>query len=90
MFLVMGKPNADRAALLLSMQTAPPGFVWLAVCLACNHRAALPVAAMIARLGPSCRINVALKHMRCTACHAARVDARLLRLCEPGCPHQRG
>ncbi len=86
----MGRRNPDREPRLMSLEKVPPGYVWLAVCMACDHRATLPVATLLARFGPVYPVDKALSRLRCSACQVVKVDARLFRLCEPGCPRQRG
>jgi hypothetical protein len=54
--------------------------------MACQHRAALPIATLIAHFGLVYPVDKALTRLRCSACKGAKVDARLFRLCEVGCP----
>ncbi len=46
----------------------------------------MPIATLIAHFGLVYPVDKALTRLRCSACKGAKVDARLFRLCEVGCP----
>ncbi len=85
----MGSRNPDRTPRLRSFNTTPPGYVRLAICKGCGHYAALPIAQLLARYGELFPVEMALFHVKCTGCGECKVEARLARLCDPGCPKQR-
>ena len=86
----MGSRNSDRIPRLGSLTRTGPGWLWLAVCRECGHRGALPVAQLIRRWGELLPIESAMQHLKCSECGRGSVEARNVRLCEPGCPRQRG
>ena len=86
----MSGPGAARLRRLRSLREVAPGWLWVALCRGCGHRGALPVAQFLARWGDLLPVEAALARMRCSACGGCEVKARLLRLCDPGCPRQRG
>ena len=87
----MGRRNPDRVPRLRALKVTPPGFVRLGVCTACGYHAALPVVALLARYGELYPQEGAFLHLRCGSCaEVSKTVARLLRLCDPGCPRQRG
>jgi len=52
--------------------------------------AGLPVRQLIRRYGDLYPVEDALISLRCDDCGSRGVTARLARLCDPGCPRQRG
>ena len=57
----------------------------------CGHLAPLPVAAMVKKHGELLRIDAAMAQVKCTGCgHSGEAEAKLFRLCEPGCGRHRG
>ncbi len=80
----------DRHRRLRSLKETPRGNVWMALC-KCGHLAPLPVASLIKRFGELLPIETALSCLTCSACgKLGTVEAKLLRLCEPGCGRHRG
>lgn len=86
----MTGPCTVRQRRLRSLREVAPGRLWVALCRGCGHRGALPVAQLLARWGDLLPVDAALARMRCSAYGRYEVKARLLRLCDPGCPRQRG
>ena len=86
----MGRGNADREPRLHSLQSTPAGYIRMAKCRKCGHLAPLPVDRLLARFGELFPIETALVWLTCTKCGAQKPDATVLRLCDPGCPRQRG
>lgn len=62
----------------------------MARCQACGHQATLPVAALLKRWGELHLVEFAMNSLRCSACDQQDVAQVLVRLCDPGCPRQRG
>lgn len=60
-----------------------------AICRACGHQAVLPAAQLLIRFGELYPLEFALDRLRCSRCNGAGVEAKLARLCDPGCPRQR-
>ena len=80
----------DRYSRLRNLQDAPRGNVWMAKC-RCGHLAPLPVAVLIKRFGELFPIEQAMFHVKCSSCSkSGMAEAKLLRLCEPGCGRHRG
>ena len=83
-------PIRDRLRRLRNLTSVPPGNVWMAKC-RCGHLAPLPVASLIKKHGELFPLDRALSRVRCTLCgHIGTAEAKLLRLCEPGCGRHRG
>ena len=79
----------DKYHRLRNLKAVQPGSVWMAKC-RCGHLAPLPVAALIKKHGELFRIDAALARVRCTACgRGGEAEAKLFRLCEPGCGRHR-
>ncbi len=86
----MGGRSPDRIPRLRSLKDTPPGWIRLGVCRGCGRRSALPVAMLLARYGELFPTERALFALRCLECGKRKVEAVTVRLCEPGCPRQRG
>ena len=83
--------SSDRIQRLSHLRTTAPGFLRIAWCKSCSHMAPFPLGVLIRRLGETHPVEAALWRLRCEACGArGGAEARLLRLCDPGCPKQRG
>lgn len=86
----MGGKDPNRQPRLRSLRDTAPGWIRLARCQACRHQGLLPVDALIRKWGDLHPIEFALLSLRCTECGARDVRHTMVRLCEPGCPRQRG
>ena len=86
----MSGPGAARLRRLRSLREVAPGWLWVAPRHGCGHRGALPAAQLVARWGDLPPVEAALARMHCGTCKRCEVEARLLRLCDPGFPRQRG
>lgn len=75
---------------LRSLRQPGPGFLWLAVCEECSHAGGLPVRQLIKRFGELFPVEQAMFKLRCDECGSSKVAHRLARLCDRGCPRQRG
>ena len=87
----MGSRNTDRVLRLRDLRIAAPGTLRIGVCKGCRHRSGLPLGVLIARFGEDHAAHLALFSLHCSGCgKAGQVEHALVRLCEPGCPKQRG
>jgi hypothetical protein len=62
----------------------------LASCNSCRRKAPLPIDALIRRFGDLALVEFSLVGLKCSECGHLGASALMLRLCEPGCPRQRG
>lgn len=69
-----------------------PGYIAMAVCSKCGRMAPLPIDELIRRYGELYPVEMALVKVRCTGCQnwGRNIEPKWLRLCDPGCPRQRG
>lgn len=86
----MGGKDPNRQPRVGSLRNTPPGWIRLAQCQACGHQGTLPVDALLRRWGELQLVEFAMQSLRCSACGARDVRHTMIRLCEPGCPRQRG
>jgi hypothetical protein len=86
----MGGKDASRQPRLGSVRDTPPGWIRLAICNACGHRGVLPAERLLRKHGELALLEFALVGIRCTACRQYGATMSMVRLCEPGCPRQRG
>ncbi len=87
----MGRTNPDRVHRLRHLRQPPgPGYIRVARCSDCRHMGPLPVEQLIRRFGELIPVEMAMVHLRCTACGGRKVQHQMVRLCEPSCPKQRG
>ena len=61
-----------------------------AICRGCGYMGALSYDRILARFGELYPAEQAMIWVRCVECGAVNPEARHMRLCEPGCPRQRG
>ena len=87
---VMGGKDPNRQPRLRSLRNTAPGWIRLARCQTCGHQGLLPVEALIRKWGDLHLVEFALLSLRCTECGARDVRHTMIRLCELGCPRQRG
>jgi hypothetical protein len=87
---VQARPIRDRVPRLRNWAQAENGSVWAARCLDCGHVAALPVALLLHRYGALTPIELVRDRLTCSACKSRVIEVRLMGLCDPGCPRQRG
>ncbi len=81
---------SDRHSRLRNLLEIPPGNFWMAK-YKCGHLAPLPVASLIKHYGELFPIETAVFHAKCSACDkSGTAEAKLLRLCDPGCGRHRG
>lgn len=85
-----GTSFRDRTPRLRDWGVAIHGMLRAARCRSCGHVAALPVAQLLRRFDGRTPIADLQARMVCSACGGRSVDVRTIRLCEPGCPRQRG
>jgi hypothetical protein len=70
--------------------TAARGWIQIAAC-PCGHMAPIPVDRLIKRYGELLPVDQAMMRLRCAKCgEVGTAKAKNMRLCEPGCPKQRG
>lgn len=89
----MGGPVDPRRIFRLRHLSSKPvnGWIRLAVCGSCGHQAPVPVDRLVRRYGDLLPVDEALMRLRCARCgKLGEVTLRHVRLCEPGCPKQRG
>lgn len=87
----MGSRNPDRIPRLRSLNQRVPGFIQVGICGGCGYMAALPLAALLRRYGELYPVESAMMNVRCTDCgEAGKTQPRIVRLCDRGCPKQRG
>ena len=84
-----GSPR-DRILRLCDLTRAPNGYVQTVRCRTCGHLAALPVAALLKRFGELTPIDRIRDRIPCSVCQGHAIEIRMMRLCDPGCPRQRG
>ena len=84
------EPPADRVSRLKDWASVPSGYVVVARCRDCGHRAALPVAILLRRFGESTPIDRVVGGITCSSCQSHAIEIRAARLCDPGCARQRG
>jgi len=85
----MGGKDGHRQPRLGSLRHTPAGWVRLASCNSCAHKAPLPIDQLIRQHGEQAITEVALIGLRCTSCGGYGANVLTLKLCEPGCPRQR-
>jgi hypothetical protein len=86
----MGGKDPNRQPRLSSLRGTPPGWIRLAACNGCRHKGNLPIDRLIMKHGEIALVEFALVGLLCTACGHRGASALMVRLCEPGCPRQRG
>ncbi len=86
----MGGKDANRQPRLGSLKHTAPGWIRLARCRGCGHQGVLPVDALLRRWGELHLVEFAMQSLRCTSCGENDVRHTMVRLCDPGCPRQRG
>ncbi len=86
----MGGKDPRRQPRVGSIRDTPPGRIRLVTCNACGHRGMLPAATLLRKHGELALLEFALGAIRCTECRSFGAAATMTRLCEPGCPRQRG
>lgn len=72
---------SDQHTRLSNLQRTPRGPVRMAVCVACDRMAPVPIRELARRSGEACLVELALLRLRCEECRHSQVEARL---CEPG------
>jgi hypothetical protein len=86
----MGGKDPNRQPRLHSVRETPRGWIRLATCTGCGHKGPLPAEQLIRKFGELELVEFALITLKCTACGGRGATASMIRLCEPGCPRQRG
>lgn len=86
----MGGKDLNRHPRLHSVRETPRGWIRLATCNARGHKGPLPVQQLIRKYGELEAVEFALVTLKCTAFGERGATATIIRLCEPGCPRQRG
>ena len=87
---MVGGKDPNRRPKLRSLTQTPPGWIWLAACNSCGHRGPMPVHQLIRKFEELHVVKFALISLKCTACGGRGASALMLKLCDPGCPRQRG
>jgi ribosomal protein S26 len=82
--------DPNRIRRVRHLRCDAPGWVSVVICRKCGHMAALPYDRILKRFGELFPAEQAMLWVRCTACGAQCPEDRQMRLCEPGCPRQRG
>lgn len=75
---------------LRDLSRTPDGYIQVARCQDCGHLAALPLAALLQRFGELTPVQQIRDRITCSACRSRATEIRMMRLCDPGCPRQRG
>jgi hypothetical protein len=83
-------PPYDRTPRLRDWSRLSGNSVQVARCRACGHLAALPVALLLQRYDALTPIELVRERITCSSCRSREIDIRVMRLCDPGCPRQRG
>ena len=86
-----GRVEPSRVYRLRNMRDlAAPGWIQVGFC-PCGHMAPIPIDRLIRRYGELMPVEQAMMRLRCAKCgEIGTVRPRTMRLCEPGCPRQRG
>lgn len=87
---MMGARDPNRQPLLRSIRDCLPGWIRLVRCNACGHQGMLPAARLLKKHGELALVEFALVGLKCSECAEYGATMRMVRLCEPGCPRQRG
>jgi hypothetical protein len=69
---------------LSSLRRTAAGWVGLASCNSCSHKAPLPVEQRIRKHGELAMVEVGLVSLRCIECNGYGATVLMLKLCEPG------
>ena len=86
----MGAKDASRQPRLRSVRETPPGWLRLVRCTACGYRGVLPAERLLRKHGELALVEFTLVGILCSACGNRGATLAMVRLCEPGCPRQRG
>lgn len=86
----MGGKDPSRQPRVGSLRREAPGWIRLATCNACGRRGTLPADLLLKKHGDLALLEFALQGIRCAACKQYGATMTMVRLCEPGCPKQRG
>lgn len=86
----MGGKDPNRQPRVGSLLRPAPGWIRLAECVHCDHTGPLPVRQLVRKHGELCLLEFALVSIRCTECRKYGATMKMVRLCDPGCPKQRG
>ena len=86
----MGGKDANRQPRLGSVRDTPRGWIRLVACNTCGHRGVLPADRLLRKHGELALVEFALAGIRCGSCGGRGATLSMVRLCEPGCPRQRG
>ena len=84
--------SLDRQPHLRIWAADRPGYIVMGVCTKCRRVAPFPIDALIKRFGEIYPVEQALMKLHCAGCQTwgRDIEPRWFRLCDLGCPRQRG